>query len=283
MGKQYHYLVAGLPDILLDDSKLAVDLPGFRAVLEEGVHPDDFEIIRLFFYRYDNLAVLQKLQGAEESASDLGNLSEDLLQELIDAAREGTLDHPQLPAYLLRFVQAYKADEPIWEGKSWDLQLAELYYEFICSHPNKYVSRFFTFERDIQNILTALQCRKYDTSVENQVIGKGELSEKLLRSNARDFGIESDFPMLEQLLKAAEEEDLKEFEKKIDLIKWEYLNEAVFFYYFTIETLFTFVIKLSIIERWIGLDKETGQQMFNELLADMEASYSFPDEFKLKK
>lgn len=283
MSRQYHYLVAGLPDIIFDDNKLATDLAGFRQMLEEHLHPADMEAIRLYYYRFDNENVLEQLDNPDATPSPLGNLSPEMLQELFSVAREGITEHADIPTYLLRFVSAYKADEPVFEDKSWELQLSELYYEAICNHKNAFIRDWFSFERDMKNIITAVQCRRYDTPVENQIIGKSELAQKLIRSTARDFGIDSDFPMLEQILKAAEEEDLKEFEKKLDLIRWDYLDDAVFFHFFTIEKIFTFVLKLSIVERWISLDRETGQKLLDELLSDLEASYEFPEIFKSKK
>lgn len=284
MSRQYHYLVAGLPDIFFDDSKLSVSLSEFKQILIDHLHESDFEIIKLFFYRYDNKNILARLKNAESSFDANGNLTSEELENIFDLAKDGSLDASSgVPAYIGKFIEAYKLETPLFEGKSWELQLSELYYSYVRSHQNEFIAKWFGFESDLQNVLTASQCRSYDVPVENQLIGSGELTDKLSRSNARDFGIDSDFPMLDQILKAIDEDDLKEFEKKIDRIKWDYLDEEVFFHYFTIEKVFSFIVKLSIVERWMSLDKETGQELFNELIKNMEASYEFPEDFTLKK
>ncbi len=284
MSRQYHYLVAGLPDILFDDSKLNVSIADFKQELAESLHESDLEIIKLFFFRFDNQNILNRLKNAESTINPKANLTVEELDNLFDQAKDGSFDASfGVPEYMGKFIEAFKSETPIVEGKSWDLQLSELYYSYASSHPNFFVAKWFQFESDLQNILTASQCRSHNVPIENQLIGSGELVNRLSRSNARDFGLDNEFPMLDQILKAMDEEDLKEYEKKIDLVKWEYLDEEVFFHYFTIEKIFSFIIKLLIIERWMSLDKETGQELFNELLKNMETSYEFPEEFKLKK
>jgi hypothetical protein len=285
MGKEYHYLVAGLPDLLIDDSKLPITVNEFRGFLAESLDPDDFNLIRLYFYRYDNQNVLSRLKDPEAEFDNRSNLSESDLDEILQGVKDGSVNIASLgaPRYFQTFIEAFWSDDTkLFEGKPRDLELSELYYAYICSVNNPFIAKWFCFERDLQNIITASQCRKYDTPVENQLVGSGEFIEKLIRSNARDFGIDSEFPMRDKILKAIDDEDIREFEKKIDLVKWEFLDDEEFFYYFTVEKLFSFLIKLSIVERWMALDKETGRRLFNEMLKKMEAGYVFPDEFKTK-
>ena len=283
MSRQYHYLVAGFPDLFFDDSKVSVNLNEFRSMLEENLPEDDMNIIRLFFYRYDNQNILAKLQDKEDSYDQRGNLSEVDLEALFAAVKEGSDSAALLgiPSYIGEFVEAFKKDTPLIEGKSWEIQLSELYYNYATSQSNAFVRNWFLFERDMQNILSAGQCRKHDFPVEKQLIGNSEIVEKLSRSNARDFGLDNEFPFVEAILKTIEEDDLKDYEKKIDRIKWDYLDDEVFFHFFTIEKLFSFIVKLSIVERWLSLDKKTGKELLNDLLNNLEASYEFPEEFKL--
>lgn len=285
MSNQYHYLVAGLPDLLFDDSKLQTSLIQFREVIAESVEESDQVYIRLFFYRYDNQNILKRLQDPECEIDPKGNLSSDELDQIFLSAKEGSFstDISGVPDYIDEFLTAHINETPVFANKSWDLQLSELYYNYSVSTDNKYISNWFNFERNLTNLITASQCKKYDVSGTNQLIGAGEIVEKLERSNARDFGLDNDFPFLNEILKALEENDLKDFELKLDRVKWDYLDSEVFFFYFTIERIFSYLIKLSIIDRWLSLDKETGRKLFNELVSNMEATYEFPEEFKLKK
>jgi hypothetical protein len=284
MSKQYHYLVAGLPDILIDDKKLSFNSTEFRDSLTEFLPSEELNIIKLFFWRLDNDNVLDKLTKKDSEISKKGNLDENNIDDLLTAVKEDSFSEKLLgiPEYFKKFIEAYKNETPVITGKSWELQLSELYYEYAIANSNAFVSKWFQFESNLNNLLTASKCKKYDVPVEGQLIGSGDLVDKLTRSTSKDFGLDNEFPFLDQILKALDEDDFLEQEKKIDRVKWDYLNEEVFFHYFTIEKLFAFLIQLTLVERWLALDKETGQELFNELINNMEASYEFPVEFQLK-
>ncbi|MBN1598274.1 MAG: DUF2764 family protein [Bacteroidales bacterium] len=284
MSREYHYLVAGLPDLLIDDSKLSFDGIAFRELLKENVSSEDFNVIKLYFWRFDNQNILNKLQHQEAPLDPRGNLTESEIDDLFTAQKEDSLHTlGDIPPYMGKFIQAYKEETDIYKEKNWDLQLSQLYFEFIISSSKGFIRNWFSFELDLLNILTAAKCRLHELNVEKQLIGSGDIVEKLSRSNAKDFGLDNEFPMLNEIQKALDESDPLEQEKKIDILKWNFIDENVFFYYFTIEKLFSFLLKLSLVERWLALDKETGKKLFNELLDNLEASYEFPKEFIIKK
>jgi hypothetical protein len=284
MSRQYHYLVAGLPDIFIDDKKLSFNSHEFRDLLVDVLPVDHVNIIKLLFWRLDNLNVLAKLEKKENITGILGNLDEQEIDNLLNAVKEDSFSEKTLgiPEYFGKFIEAFKEDTPVIAGKRWDVQLSELFYEYALSVSNDFVTKWFRFERDLNNLLTASKCKKYNVPIDGQLIGSGELVDKLSRSSSKDFGLDNEFPFLDQILKALDENDFLEQEKKFDRIKWDYLNEEVFFHYFTIEKIFAFLVQLTIVERWLSLDKETGQELFNELINNLEASYEFPEEFQLK-
>lgn len=284
MSRQYYYLVAGLPDIVYDDKKIPISQEEFREYLQEHLPKEDMDLIKLIFWYFDNQNVINRLEGSDAEFLPLGNLSVDELDELFAAVKEGSLDIAAdiAPSYLGQFIDAYKNETPIIEGKRWDLQLSELYYEFATSTKNKFINDWFSFDRDFNNVLTAYNCRNNEFDVAKQVIGSGDLVEKLIKSSAKDFGITDEIELADKIFKAADETDIIKQEKGLDLIKWEKLLEDSFFHYFSLEKLFVFTVQLSIAERWISLDKDTGIKLFEELLKSLESSYEFPADFSLK-
>ncbi len=58
------------------------------------------------------------------------------------------------------------------------------------------------------------------------------------------------------------------------------MEEASFFNYFTVEKLFIFLVKLSMIERWISLDKEKGNEIFRKIIDSLKNEVSIPNEFR---
>ena len=153
--------------------------------------------------------------------------------------------------------------------------LAGLYYEFAMKSSNRFLQKWFEFNLNINNLLTAIACRKHDFDPKAMIIGQNEISNTIRQSNARDFGLSGMFDQLEVLMRIAEETDLLEREKKIDALKWEWLDENTFFHYFGVEKVLAFVLKVEMLERWRMLSVEKGAQIFRELLAGMKQGVKF--------
>jgi hypothetical protein len=130
-------------------------------------------------------------------------------------------------------------------------------------------------------MLTAITCRKHGLDKAEYIVGDNEVAEALRTSNARDFGLSDEVEYLPELQRIAEETDLMVREKKIDLLKWKWLEEQTFFKTFDIESVYAYLLKLEMIERWVTLDKETGDKTFREIVGAMKkGSLNTLNEFK---
>ena len=87
----------------------------------------------------------------------------------------------------------------------------------------------------------------------------------------------------EALQRIADIEELVEREKKVDMLKWKWLEDESFFHYFTIERIFVFLMQLEMIERWISLDKEKGNELFRKMIQDLKNEVQIPEEFRNNK
>ena len=145
---------------------------------------------------------------------------------------------------------------------------------------NKFVSSWFEFNLTINNILIAFSARKYKWDVAQNVVGNTEVCEALRISGARDFGLSGEVDCLEQLMKNSEITELVEREKKLDSLRWNWMEEATFFDYFTVERIFAFLLQLEMIERWIALDKEKGNQLFRSIIDALKDEVQIPAEFR---
>jgi len=283
MRREYHCLIAGLPELFFDTDKINTSLLDFKNYLKEVLHVKDFKLLETIFWRYDNLNVLKLLQDPESDINEYGNLSKADIEEVFLLVKDDTLYTfgREIPAYFGEFINAYKNEIILFPGKSHENQITQLYYKYLNGIDNRFIRNWFEFEMNLSNIITAFNCKKHEYKVDSELIGNNEITEKLIKSNARDFGISNEFPKLESIINALEEDNFIEKEKKIDIIKWELLNDWSFFYYFTIEKVFSYTIQMEIILRWLKLDKETGLELFNNLLSNLEKSYEFSKEFTL--
>ena len=61
MSKCYYYLVAGLPELTLEDSKLSYTVADFKTELYPSLSDEDKRLVDLFYLKFDNANVLKLL------------------------------------------------------------------------------------------------------------------------------------------------------------------------------------------------------------------------------
>ncbi len=275
----YYCLVAGLPDISLDDGKLSYSVSDFKAELYPDLSAQDRKLIDLFYLKFDNTAILKLLKNKDAVIEDKGNFSAEELLQLIEAVREGDTPDKKYPSYLVNFVSRYLQLSQDEFYRADDL-LAALYYSYGMSSNNAFIASWFEFNLNLNNILAALAARKYKLEVSSVIVGATSICEQLRTSNARDFGLNETLEYFEALQRIADIEELVEREKKVDMLKWKWLEDESFFHYFTIERIFVFLMQLEMIERWISLDKEKGNELFRKMIQDLKNEVQIPEEFR---
>lgn len=280
MSKYYYYLVAGLPELTLEDSKLSYTVADFKTELYPDLSDEDKKLIDLFYLKFDNANVLKLLKDKDAAIDPRGIYSAEELTEFISLLKDGDeVADAMFLSYLSTFISEYfntpAEDEFLHEDR-----LAALYYDYAMKCRNKFVSSWFEFNLTMNNILVALTARKFKMDIAPLIVGDTEVCEALRTSGARDFGLTGEVDFLDQLVKISETEELVEREKKIDQLRWNWMEEATFFNYFTIERLFVFLLQLEMIERWISLDKEKGNQLFRSIIATLKDEVQIPAEFR---
>jgi len=167
----------------------------------------------------------------------------------------------------------------------------------------KTVTRGVTYEKSsrmtdagIQNIhvlkvdLTesTLQFKEVESKTD---YGLKETVKKLLTDNGAVAGVNSDFFGLSGSYSAAFGPIVRDGEvisagTSINKGEGQYAaffmdeNGNPFFDYFTIERIFAFLLKLEMIERWISLDKERGNQLFRSIIESLKNEVQIPAEFR---
>ena len=275
----YYYLVAGLPDIALDDGKLSYTVSSFRQELYPALSAEDKKLVDLFYLKFDNKDLLTLLKDKDATTDAIGNFTAEELRTLISAVREGDAIDKNIPPYMATFIEKYLTLQPEETLRAEDLLSAE-YYKYAMNAKNKFIASWFEFNLNLNNIFAALAARKYKMDLQDIIVGDSEVCTQLRTSNARDFGLNETLDYYEAVQRIAETDELVEREKKTDLLKWKWLEDESFFNYFTIERLFVFLIQLEMIERWISLDKESGNSLFREMIQGLKDQVQIPEEFR---
>lgn len=280
---QYYYLVTGLPELSLDDNKLNYTVGDFKTEFYPQLSKEDQALVDLYYLKFDNANLLKLLKDREAVIDPRGNYTADQFVAVFKQFdEEGVITSPgSLPPYIIKFIQAYLTQQAA--GITSDVLvedwLAGLYFEHAMQCKNDFVSSWFEFNLNTNNVLVALAARKYKLPIASFIVGDTEICQALKTSNARDFGLTTELDYFDQLLKISETDDLVDREKRIDQLRWKWMEDKTFFDYFSIERLYVFLLQLEIIERWISLDKEKGNQMFREIIDSLKGEVRVPSEF----
>jgi len=182
MANNYQYIVAGLPDLLLDFGHKSFDIARIKTSIREQLSPKD--------------------------------------QRWID-----WLDFGLNPA-----------------------RLGPHFYRMAAKTKNAFIREYFAFDWQMRTVLAAVSGRK----------------EVHLLRNQSDIA--------PRLLTILETENILEREQKLDRLRWDKANELCTFHYFDVDVVLCFLLKISIIERWMRLDKVRGRELFGEMVREIKAN-----------
>ena len=105
---KYYYLVAGLPELTLEDSKLSYTVADFKTELYPALSEDDKKLIDLFYLKFDNANVLKLLKDKDAAIDPRGNYSSEELVEYISQLKDGDeVSDSVFPSYLSTFISEY--------------------------------------------------------------------------------------------------------------------------------------------------------------------------------
>ncbi len=274
----YYCLIAGLPELHLDDQKLPFTTASFREEVYDQLTCADQRVVDLFFLRYDNANLLHFLKDKEAVLDPRGKMSAEDLDAMVKQAKDGDDIEGAIAPYFQVFLQQYFQEKAGDEAVLIEDVLSTLYFDYALRSCNHFTKRLFEFNLNLNNLLIASQGRKYGFDTENFILGDNVVAKALRTSSARDWGLSAEIDYLESVQRIAEEKDIEQKERKIDQLKWEWLEEQTFFHYFSVERIIAFMLRLEILERWMLLDKEKGEANLRQMIARLKEEVSLPVE-----
>ena len=277
----YYCMIAGLPDIDLQDAKPGLSLEDMREQCEEVLTLKDKKLLFYFFLHFDCINLVKLLKNPEASIDQWGNFSLEQLRDLITSATELNFNVHRYPAFMSIFAREYAFNK----DKAGYFPEDEMMFQFldyaIKTCPNRMMRRWFKLNLDITNILTAMLARSQGWSVGDFIKGEGEVQEMIRENKTKDFNLSHELDYIPQLMKIVDEADPVRKEKMIDAFKWIWLDERTFFEPFSMEAVFAYLCKLQMQERWAKLDIEQGKETFRKIIDDLRGEAKVPEEFSI--
>ena len=248
---KYYFLASYLPDIQRDDTKIRVSLSD---LLEERFHipPGDWKEIELILLGRD-IFIIERLLSGKSVSIEYSLFDVEFWRDQIKSPKEG-------PEFLLDFLTSTDAES---FGPAESDRLYSAYYDYVlATTKNDFLRAYFLFERNLKNILSALRARQLGLDPSEHVVGEEELVETLGRSSAEDFGLGSDYPWIEDLLKADEPHHRQDV---IEQILWDFLSEYGDQDPFDFSFILAYLLKVQILHRRMALDEEKGMEKVRRL------------------
>lgn len=283
--RNYYYLVAGLPDLSIDQGKLQFASIEFREHLKQELHKKDYELIEWLFLPADNRNLISLLTKNNIDWDTSGIYSKDELELAImeEKSPDKILfdEKSEVKPYIKDFIRSTLNEERT-SNISLENELTAQYYDEALKINNEFIRNWFEFEINLRNLLIYSTAQLYNLPYENELLGNTRVVQSLRQKTGRDVGDAAEWVYFDKILQLSENTDIALREKSIDQLRWSVLDEMNIFNYFTIEVIFSYMVKIMIIERWLKLDPKTGEELFRRLLGDLQSGYDFPNEFSLK-
>jgi len=275
----YYCMIAGLPDIDLQDTKPGLTIEDMREQCDEVLTKPDRKLLFYFFLRFDCINLVRLLKDPEASIDQWGNFSLEQLRDLITSATELNFNVHRYPAFMSVFAREYAFNK----DKAGYFPEDEMAFQFldyaIKTCPNRMMRRWYKLNLDITNILTAMLARSQGWSIGDFIKGEGEVQDMIRENKTKDFNLGLEYDYIPQLMKIVDEQDPVRKEKMIDAFKWVWLDERTFFEPFSMEAVFAYLCKLQMQQRWAKLDPERGKETFQKIIDDLRGEAKVPEEF----
>lgn len=270
----YYYLISGLPEVKLSDSKAKYDINEITQSILSGLSGKDTKLFNYFIYQNDNknlvnaIAVSKGLFSPYNTHLEPSTFSKEEIQKYSNLSN--------LPNYMVKFLEDNKNVE--WENiRHIENSLLNLYYEEMIRTGNAFIREYALFMRNLKNILAALNGRALGFSadaVAKELIGDYPLIYALTKSTAADFGLGKEVPYINNIIEtfnSSDKADPYNMENIECSLVNEFLDRATSIKSFTTDNLFAYYINLTYAVSINGRNEEEGKKHLQTLVSDLKS------------
>lgn len=276
----YYCMMAGAPDLSLNDRKAAVSITDFKRECEENLTPADRQLLFYFHLRWDCMNIVRLLKNPDAELELLGNFGPDQYADMITSARELTFNVHRYPAFMSIFIREYNYNKEKPDFYAEDVMMYQYLTHCIQHCGNRMMRSWYKLNLNLANILTAMIARRNGWNVGGYIQGDDEVTEMIRTNNSRDFDLGFELDYVKELMLIVDEPDPVQKERRIDAFKWVWLDDQTFYDPFSIEAVFAYLCKLDMLHRWELLDPQHGRETFERIIDDLRGEARVPEEFR---
>lgn len=273
----YYYLISGLPEVKLSDSKAKYDINEITQNILSNLSDKDIKLFNYFIYQNDNknlvnaIALSKGLFSPYSVHLELSIFSKEEIQKYVNLSN--------LPNYMVKFLEDNKNTE--WENiRHIENSLLSLYYEEMIQTGNAFIREYALFMRNLKNILAALNGKALGFSgdeISKELIGDYPLISALTKSSAADFGLGREIPYINSIIdtfNSSDKADPYNLENVECSLVNGFLDRLTSIKSFTTDNLFAYYINLTYAVSINGRNEEEGKKHLQTLVNSLKSEAS---------
>ena len=269
----YYYLISGLPEVKLSDSKAKYDINEITQNILSNLSDKDIKLFNYFIYQNDNKNLVNAIANSKGLFSPYSVHLEPSIFSKEEIQKYANLSN--LPNYMVKFLEDNKNTE--WENiRHIENGLLSLYYEEMIQTGNAFIREYALFMRNLKNILAALNGRALGFSgdeISKELIGDYPLIYALTKSSAADFGLGREIPYINSIIdtfNSSDKADPYNLENVECSLVNGFLDRLTSIKSFTTDNLFAYYINLTYAVSINGRNEEEGRKHLQTLVNSLK-------------
>lgn len=273
----YYYLISGLPEVKLSDSKAKYDINEITQNILSNLSDKDIKLFNYFIYQNDNKNLVNAIANSKGLFSPYSVHLEPSIFSKEEIQKYANLSN--LPNYMVKFLEDNKNTE--WENiKHIENSLLSLYYEEMIQTGNIFIREYALFMRNLKNILAALNGKALGFSgdeISKELIGDYPLISALTKSSAADFGLGREIPYINSIIdtfNSSDKADPYNLENVECSLVNGFLDRLTSIKSFTTDNLFAYYVNLTHAVSINGRNEEEGKKHLQTLVNSLKSEAS---------
>ncbi len=261
----YYYLVASLPVLALEEESQKFDPNELFNYIRTNLDAEDLPVFNQILYLNDIKNLVRMIAETHQKPlphpdfEPFSCFPEDTINEY-----HYRLD--EFPVFFQTVIEQH--DEKFGELDMLEIEnlFLKAYYDYLGESQNTFIRSFSNFDLKLRNTFTAVSCKKHGYTLERMLIEDEEISQQLMRSSAKDFGLSGQLPYITRLIELSENASVPELNLFFDQLRWQYASELTSISFFSIDNLLAYIIQLEIIMKRKIANIDHGKDRLDKLI-----------------
>lgn len=273
----YYYLISGLPEVKLSDSKAKYDINEITQNILSNLSDKDVKLFNYFIYQNDNKNLVNAIALSKGLFSPYSVHLEPSIFSKEEIQKYANLSN--LPNYMVKFLEDNKNTE--WKNiRHIENSLLSLYYEEMIQTGNAFIREYALFMRNLKNILAALNGKALGFSgdeISKELIGDYPLISALTKSSAADFGLGREITYINNIIdtfNSSDKADPYNLENVECSLVNGFLDRLTSIKSFTTDNLFAYYVNLTYAVSINGRNEEEGKKHLQTLVNSLKSEAS---------